>query len=35
MRKFNTTGPVHPDEHYAIPPLDRLGLDDLLELIRR
>ena len=35
MRQFNTTGPMRPDEHYAIPPLDRSGLRDLLELIQR
>ena len=35
MRQFNTTGPLCPDEHYAIPPLDRSGLGDLLELIQR
>ena len=35
MRQFNTTGPLCPDEHYAIPPLDRSGLRDLLELIQR
>ena len=35
MRFFSTAGPVRPDEHYAIPPLDLLGLGDLLELIQR
>ena len=35
MRFFSTAGPVRPDEHYAIPPLDRLGLCDVLRLIRR
>ena len=35
MRKFNITGPVHPTEYYAIPPLDRSELGDLLELIQR
>ena len=34
MRRFNTEGPVRPDEHYAIPPLRRLDLAELLELIR-
>ena len=24
MKKFNTTGPCFPDEHYMLPPLDRL-----------
>ena len=32
---FSTAGPVRPDEHYAIPPLDRVDLCDLLDLIRR
>ena len=35
MRFFSTAGPVRPDEHYAIPPLDRVDLDDVLDLIRR
>ena len=35
MRFFSTAGPVRPDEHYAIPPLDRLALGDFLDLIRR
>ena len=34
MRFFNTDGPMRPDEHYAIRPLDRLDVDDLLWLIR-
>ena len=34
MRFFNTAGPVVPQDHYSIPPLDRLDLDDLLGLIR-
>ena len=34
MRFFNTTGPVRPDKHYSIPPLERLNLDDVLTLIR-
>ena len=34
MRFFNTEGPVRPDDHYAIPPLDRMDVDDLLALIR-
>ena len=33
MRFFNTAGPVRPDEHYAIPPLSRLDMDDLLRLV--
>ena len=34
MRFFNTEGPVRPDDHYAIPPLDRVDVDELLDLIR-
>ena len=34
MRFFNTAGPVRPDDHYAIPPLDRVDVDELLALIR-
>ena len=31
MRKFNTTGPCFPDEHYMLPPLDRLpGVRELV-----
>ena len=33
-RFFTTTGPVKPDRHYCIPPLDRLDLDELLALVR-
>ena len=34
MRFFNTEGPVRPDDHYAIRPLDRMDLEELLGLIR-
>ena len=34
MRFFNTAGPVQPDEHYAVPPLGRMNVDELLRLIR-
>ena len=34
MRFFNTEGPVRPDDHYAVPPLDRVDVDELLDLIR-
>ena len=34
MRFFNTEGPVRPDDHYAIPPLERVDVDELLGLIR-
>ena len=31
MRKFNTTGPCFPDEHYMLPALDRLpGIRELV-----
>ena len=34
MRFFNTEGPVRPNDHYCIPPLDRIDLDAVLRLIR-
>ena len=34
MRHFNTSGPVFPEEHYLVPPLERVDLDDLLRLVR-
>ena len=34
MRFFNTEGPVRPEDHYCIPPLDRVDLDALLGLVR-
>ncbi len=34
VRFFNTEGPVRPDRHYHIPPLDRVNLDELLGLVR-
>ena len=34
MRFFNTEGPVRPDDHYAIAPLDRADVDEFLRLIR-
>lgn len=33
MRKFNTSGPIVPEDHYCIPPLDRMDLRRVLELI--
>ena len=33
-RFFNTTGPVVAADHYCIPPLDRLDLRELLDLVR-
>ena len=34
MRFFNVAGPVRPDKHYAIQPLARVDVDELLTLIR-
>ena len=34
MRFFNTEGPVRPDDHYHVPPLERVNLDALLGLVR-
>ena len=34
MRRFNTEGPVRLDKHYAIAPLDRVDLDEVLDMIR-
>ena len=35
MRFFNTEGPVRPDKHYAIPPLERVNVGEILDRIRR
>ncbi|MEE4380242.1 MAG: AAA-like domain-containing protein [Candidatus Competibacteraceae bacterium] len=35
MRFFNTAGPVKPDLHYCLPPLERFDLDELLRLIEQ
>ena len=34
MRFFNTAGPVDPEDHYCIPPLERFDLDEVLGLVR-
>ena len=34
MRDFTTAGPVRPEKHYCIPPLERLNLAEVLALIR-
>ena len=34
MRKFNTEGPVVAEDHYCIPPLERVNLDEILGLVR-
>ena len=33
MRFFNTEGPVVPEDHYSVPPLQRWGLEEVLTLI--
>ena len=35
MRFFNTAGPVRPDIHYCIPPLERWDLEAVLSLIKQ
>ena len=35
MRFFNTTGPIKAAKHYCIPPLDRIDVDNLLNLIQQ
>jgi hypothetical protein len=35
MRFFNTEGPVRPDEHYCLPPLQRWNLAEVLGLIEQ
>ncbi len=35
MRFFNTTGPVNPQDHYCLPPLERFDLDAILLLIQQ
>ena len=35
MRFFNTAGPVNAEDHYTIPPLERLDLDAVLMLIQQ
>ncbi len=35
QRFFNTAGPIVPADHYHIPPLERLDLDDVLALIEQ
>ena len=34
MRFFNTAGPTIPEDHYCIPPLERLDLGNLCALVR-
>ena len=35
MRHFNTAGPIDPEQHYFIPPLERLELENVLKLINQ
>lgn len=35
MRFFNTAGPVREDRHYRIPPLSRLDIEGVLDLVRQ
>ncbi len=35
MRFFNTAGPVDAVRHYTLPPLSRIDLDDVLQLIEQ
>ena len=34
MRSFNTAGPVNATDHYLIPPLSRIDLEEVLALVR-
>ena len=34
MRRFNTEGPVVARDHYCIPPLERVNLGEIVELVR-
>ena len=35
MRFFNTAGPVNPQDHYCLSPLERIKLDEILPLIEQ
>ena len=35
MRFFNTTGPVEPERHYCVPPLERVQLREIHTLVQR
>ena len=34
MRDFNTSGPVRAEDHYCVPPLSRLNVDEIMSLVR-
>ena len=33
VRKFNTAGPIDPEDHYHIPPLERIDLEEVLGMV--
>ena len=35
MRFFNTAGPVVAEDHYLVPPLERMDLDEVLSLVQQ
>ena len=35
MRFFTTEGPVRPEDHYCLPPLERWDLPEVLRLIEQ
>ncbi|MFP4307852.1 MAG: ATP-binding protein [Desulfococcaceae bacterium] len=35
MRFFNTAGPVHCEDHYCLPPLERFNLSEILSLVEQ
>ena len=35
MRFFNTAGPINTEDHYYVPLLERLSLDDVLLLMEQ
>lgn len=34
-RFFNTAGPINPEDHYCVEPLERINLDEILELLHQ
>ncbi len=34
VRKFNIEGPIIAEDHYHVPPLGRVNVDEILEMIR-
>ncbi len=35
MRRFNTEGPIHPEDHYHVSPMEGVDLDQILDMLRR